>query len=159
VLGLELTWRTIVLVGVLAVALALAVGLWYAVMPTRSAGPAAGSPEKPTGYFGALIEARHRGSSAVAGVEMQQIGTALGMYRLDHNDALPDQLEDLRPYLSGFDQLITDSRTGRPDRFVYVKPQTVVDPAHTPILYEAKESKRDPAGAVLYADGSVRLGG
>ena len=126
------------------------------------AGTATAQPRKKKGYFGLLADAKKRGVSAKAGIEMTQIDLAFKMYAEEHQDALPDTLDALRPYLGSFDQFITDPRTGRKDRFIYVKPAEklgdIPNPDGTPIIHEARDGKPDPRGATLYVSGRVVMG-
>ena len=160
IFGIDVSRRSLVVIAVV-LALMLGIGLWVAARPSASSATAKG-PAPPAGsgggYVDALIRARHKGRSTAAGMEMSQIGYALRMYQMDHGDAWPDTLGKLRPYLGSFDRLMRDPRTGKPNRFIYAQPDRVTSPSSTPVLYEGLDGKPNPEGAVLYADGTVRIG-
>ncbi|MEM8739429.1 MAG: hypothetical protein AAGG38_13280 [Planctomycetota bacterium] len=120
--------------------------------------PASKNSGSPLAYFDVLRDARSRAQGIVSASNMRQIGIALMQYRDDHRGAFPENLLQLRPYLDGFDQIMTNPRTGDRPGFIYQPPSHAAgaSPANTPILYESYQGQRDLNGAVLYGDGSIR---
>lgn len=153
--------RVILSVGV-AVVLGLIPLLIWGTMGSKPKAPAPTAPGPVGGYFHSLAEARKKGASVAAGVELQQIFTVMRVYAEDHNDALPDTLEDLESYPGEFDQLLLNPKTGQKDRFVYTKPAAtwsqIKDPAGTALVQEVAITPPNRFQATLYADGRVLLG-
>ena len=162
--GASAIWRRVAMIACVAALLALVPLLIWASLPSgssTSAAPAA-APTGGGGYFDAMIESRKKARSTVAGMELTQIFAAFRMYAVEHNEALPDKLEDLAAYLDGFDQLTLNPRTGKNDRFIYTKPAAtwnqVTNPSTTPLVNEAATDQPNRFLATLYADGHVELG-
>ncbi len=113
------------------------------------------NPNNPLSYFDILIETKDRAEGIVSASNLRQIGLLLLTYTQDRAE-LPDSFEDLRDHSPGIDGLLANPRTGENPGFIYEKPPPGADPALTPVVWEAWQGKKDPNGAVLYADGSIR---
>jgi hypothetical protein len=103
------------------------------------------------------------GPSHAAAAQMRLILAAVAEYDASQN-ALPATLDDLAAAkLVPAPEVFRDPRTGAEAGFVYVKPDGVnrlsalTSPATTPILYELKDGKPDPAGLIGYADGHIAV--
>ncbi|GAB4193516.1 MAG: hypothetical protein Kow00105_07690 [Phycisphaeraceae bacterium] len=114
------------------------------------------NPNNPLSYFDILLDARHQARGIVAANNLRQIGLGLRLYLDQNNQQWPESLDALRGTLDGFDQLMTNPRTGAHPGFIYVKPPPGANPAETPVVYESLYGQPDPNGAVLYDDGSIR---
>ena len=114
------------------------------------------SSNNPLAYFDVLVEARDKARGIVAMSTMQQFGYAFHLYLQDHQQQWPDALDQLRPYLSGYDQVIVNPRTKANPGYLYVKPKPDANPLKTAILYESRGGYRDLSGSILYADGHVK---
>jgi hypothetical protein len=127
--------------------------------PTATAQPA---KKKSKGYFGILADAPKRAKRALSGATLRDIGLTITMYVNDHDGLLPNEIEDLRPYLSAYDQVMTNPKTGKLDRYIYVKPADrlldVRNPESTVIIYESLDGKPNPRGGKLYASGRSEIG-
>ncbi len=110
---------------------------------------------KPQGYVDALLRTRQKARDVQAGAIMHGISQAMRMYVDEYGD-MPERLEQLSPYLSGFDQVMRSPRTGKKDRFIYERPEPGA-PAKTVVIYESLNGKPDKEGSVLYADLSVKV--
>jgi hypothetical protein len=123
----------------------------------RPGGPSPSSKHSsgPLAYFDVLRDARSQAQGIVSANHMRQIGFALQSYLSDHRGRFPDTLLELEGYVP-MQQLMTNPRTAESPGFIYEKPPPNAPPNTTPVLFEALGGKKDPTGAVLYADGSVR---
>lgn len=106
--------------------------------------------------------AHQRASASDAAEHLRALGAAFTRYVAAHNGMLPENIQQLRSFVDkdqSFDELLKNPRTGGNPGFIYVKPapriSAIKDPVHTPILFEAKNGVKDPAGAVGYATGQV----
>ncbi len=113
------------------------------------------NPNNPLSYFDILLEARDRAEGLVSASNIRQIGLALLTYTQDTGD-FPESFEDLKAHVPGFEQLLINPRTGENPGFIYEKPPPGAPPSLTPVVWEAWQGQKDPTGAVLYGDGSVR---
>lgn len=104
-------------------------------------------------------------ATEAAASHMRLILLNIATYDADQQ-ALPKTLEDLvtaKITSDGGVYVFRNQRTGKMPGFVYVKPPEaarladIKAPADTPVLYELKDGKPDPAGLVGYADGHVRI--
>ncbi len=125
--------------------------------PATSGG--GGVREPVTAYLQALADARKKAQGIVAMSNMNQIGLAIGLYAEQNQGLMPERLDQLRKVMPSMDQLLVNQRTGERPGFVYERPaerfSQIPDPARTPMLWEAKEGRKDDAGSVLYADGHI----
>ncbi len=114
----------------------------------------------------ALIPSAARAGQAAAANDaadhLRALYTAFSLYVKAHNGVLPDNVQQLRPFLEkdqSLDELLKNPRTGSNPGFLYVKPAArmaaIRDPVHTPIFYESRNGARDATGAVGYAGGGV----
>ena len=128
------------------------------IASNRSGGPQAASKSAsgPLAYFDVLRDAKSQAQGIVSANNMRQIGFGMQLYLNDHNGRFPESLLELRAYLPNIDQLMVNPRTKESPGFIYEQPQPGSPPATTPVLYEALQGQKDPTGAVLYADGSIR---
>ena len=111
-----------------------------------------------------LLRARESAKQAQSISNMRQIAIAIQMYAADHNDNLPDRLDQLFPYLGPArpgvpSPVMRNPITGEWLGYLYVKPaanmREVKNSGTVPVLYEMVDGKRDPNGAIAYADGHV----
>ena len=65
-------------------------------------------------------------------------------------------LDEIEPYLSGYRSLLVNPRTNADPGFIYEKPPAGADPGSTPVIWESFNGQKDPNGATLYGDGSIR---
>lgn len=129
------------------------------VSPIRRA---AGAPptrtinsNNPLSYFDILLESRDRARGIVAASNLRQIGLSLLTY-IDANGTWPESFDELESHVPGFKALLANPRTGEDPGFLYEKPADGADPSTTPVVWETFMGAKDPNGAVLYADGSIR---
>ncbi len=119
------------------------------------------------GCDGGLIGGRSdEAKAAVSASNMHQFHIAINAFRVEHRAGFgegdsgplgyPLQLEDVRPYVGDYDQLIKNPRTGDDPGYEYVPPTEHM--ANVPLIYELKGGQRDPEGWVLYVDGSISKG-
>ncbi|MEO0587444.1 MAG: hypothetical protein AAF078_07380 [Planctomycetota bacterium] len=126
---------------------------------SASAGNAAASSgsatsNNPLSYLSTLASARDKAKGTVAASNLRQLGVALNLYRQEHG-TFPDEIEKLRDYLAGFDELMNNPRTGDNPGFIYEAPSPGDNPAETVVMWEARRGFKDLSGHVLYADGRV----
>ena len=128
------------------------------IASARPGGPAPASKHAsgPMAYFDVLRDARSQAKGIVSANNMRQIGFALQSYLNDHRGKFPESLLELRPYLPSIEQLLINPRTGENPGFIYEPPPPGAAAGTTPVLFEALGGAKDPTGAVLYADGSIR---
>lgn len=111
----------------------------------------------------ALTAARQQAQAVASMSHMHQLAILFHQYIADHDGALPDSLDDLKPYVGdeAFRLITTNPRTGQNPGYVYEKPAADVDdiedPSNTVIFRELQDGEPDPDGAAAYADGSVRM--
>lgn len=124
----------------------------------RQGGPQASSKNSnsPLAYFDVLRDAKSQAQGIVSANHMRQIGIALQMYVDQNNGRFPENLLELRGVMPQIDQLMTNPRTGDRPGFIYEKPTPGVAPSRVPVLYESFGGQKDPGGAVMYGDGSIR---
>lgn len=124
----------------------------------RQGGPQAASKNSGSAlaYFDVLRDAKSQAQGIVSANNMRQIGFGLQMYMDANRGAFPDNLLELRSVLPQLDQLMVNPRTGDRPGFIYEKPPPGSPPTNTPVLYESLGGQKDPAGAILYGDGSIR---
>ena len=112
----------------------------------------------PTNVVGAYLEnlarARKKAQGTVAASRMRQIGLALRNYAHDYN-ALPDNIEQIKPYVGSYDKLMTNPRTGKRPGYIYEKPEPGDNPIETPVLWEARGGTKYLSGPILFADGHI----
>ncbi|MEM9418830.1 MAG: hypothetical protein AAGA25_07260 [Planctomycetota bacterium] len=124
----------------------------------RPGGPQAASKQSssPLAYFDVLRDAKSQAQVLVSANNMRQIGIALQTYVDQNNGRFPDNLLELRSVFPQLDQVMENPRTGDRPGFIYEKPPPGSAPGRTPVLYESLNGQKDPDGAVLYGDGSIR---
>ncbi|MBB6428908.1 hypothetical protein [Algisphaera agarilytica] len=124
----------------------------------RPGGPQAASKQSssPLAYFDVLRDAKSQANGLVSANNMRQIGIALQTYMDQNNGRFPDTLLQLREVFPQLDQVMENPRTGDRPGFIYEKPPPGSAPSRTPVLYESLNGQKDPDGAVLYGDGSIR---
>ncbi|MEM8781841.1 MAG: hypothetical protein AAGE65_03205 [Planctomycetota bacterium] len=113
------------------------------------------NPNNPLAYFDILLESRDRARGIVSASNLRQIGLSMLTY-IDANGEWPESLEQLEDHVPGFSALLTNPRTGETPGFIYEKPADGAPPSQTPVVWESFNGAKDPNGAVLYADGSIR---
>ncbi|MEM7576570.1 MAG: hypothetical protein AAF328_03760 [Planctomycetota bacterium] len=113
------------------------------------------NPNNPLSYFDILLESRDRARGIVAASNLRQIGLSLLTYIDAHGD-WPESFEELEGHVPGIQALLANPRTGEDPGFLYEKPAAGADPGATPVVWETFNGAKDPNGAVLYADGSIR---
>jgi hypothetical protein len=113
------------------------------------------NPNNPLAYFDILLESRDRARGIVSASNLRQIGLTLLTY-YEAQGRWPETLEELQDHVPGFAGLLTNPRTGEDPGFIYEKPADGAEPSVTPVVWEAWQGQKDPNGAVLYADGSIR---
>ncbi|MEM9914966.1 MAG: hypothetical protein AAF911_08395 [Planctomycetota bacterium] len=128
------------------------------IASNRPGGPQAQSKNSnsPLAYFDVLRDARSQAKGIVSANQMRQIGFGLQMYLDQNNGRFPDSLLDLRSVLPQLEQLMENPRTGDRPGFIYEKPAPGVAPSQAPVLFESLNGQKDPDGAVMYGDGSIR---
>lgn len=124
----------------------------------RPGGPQAASKNanSPLAYFDVLRDAKSQAQGVVSANNMRQIGLGLQMYMDANRGAFPESLMQLRGFMPQLDQLMVNPRTGDRPGFIYEKPAPGAPPGSTPVLYESLGGQKDPEGAILYGDGSIR---
>jgi len=124
----------------------------------RPGGPQAPSKNSnsPLAYFDVLRDAKSQAQGIVSANHMRQIGIGLQAYLDQSNGRFPENLLELRSVLPQLDQLMTNPRTGDRPGFIYEKPTPGVVPSRVPVLFESLGGQKDPDGAVMYGDGSIR---
>lgn len=124
----------------------------------RQGGPQAQSKNSnsPLAYFDVLRDAKSQAQGIVSANHMRQIGMGLQMYVDQNNGRFPESLLELRSVMPQLDQLMENPRTGDRPGFIYEKPAPGIAPSRTPVLFESLGGQKDPDGAVLYGDGSIR---
>lgn len=92
-------------------------------------------------------------------VYMGRINISIIIYAIDHEEKLPDSLDQLKLYFNDemYNRIMTNPVTGENPGYIYIKPAgNLNDTKHNPpMLYEVKDGQPDPDGAVGYADGRV----
>ncbi|MEM1109793.1 MAG: hypothetical protein AAGH99_13995 [Planctomycetota bacterium] len=128
------------------------------IASNRPGGPQPQSKQSnsPLAYFDVLTDARSRAKGLASANHMRQIGIALMQYTDQNRGRFPESLLELRGVMPQIEQLMTNPRTGDRPGFIYEPPAPGSDPSRTPVLYESLNGQKDPNGAVLYGDGSVR---
>jgi prepilin-type processing-associated H-X9-DG protein len=144
--------------------------LSYCDVPIATISPSQASPAEPSdkskyaatkasksplAYFSIAAQTKKRAQGIVSASNMQNIGIAISMYLDQNGGQWPDQLEQLEQYLGNMEQLLINPRTSANPGFLYQKPAAGADPESTPVIYEIDNGKKDPDGAILYADGHV----
>ncbi len=130
-----------------------------AVSPIKRAqgqGKPAVNPNNPLSYFTMIADARQQAKGIVSANNLRQIGLGLQIYLDQNGQVWPEQLDQIKTVMGGFDQVMVNPRTGEKVGFIYVRPEPGADPATTGVLYEAFQGQPDPNGAVLYADGHIQ---
>lgn len=124
-----------------------------------AAAPGSGMNEPVTAYLQALADARKKAQGLVAMSNMNQIGIGIFLYAEQNQGHLPESLQQLRSVMPQMDAMLVNQRTGERPGFVYERPaerfSQIADPARTPLLWEARDGRKDEDGSVLYADGHV----
>ncbi len=113
-----------------------------------------------------MIErADKRRARAPSTANMREFQSAFSRWRhSEERDEFPASLEEFREggYVSDLDAIMRNPVTGDEPGYLYVKPDKpyseLENPWTTPILYELKNGRVDPDGAVLYANGRLRQG-
>ncbi len=113
------------------------------------------NPNNPLSYFDILLETRDRARGIVSASNLRQIGLSLLTYLQDRGQ-WPETFEELELHVPGVRALLHNPRTGENPGFIYEKPAAGADPSTTPVVWETYGGAKDPNGAVLYADGSIR---
>lgn len=114
-------------------------------------------PPPPTGnnplaYFDVLTGARANARGLTSANAMRQMATGFLLYEQAHG-GMPDSLEQLEAVLGPMDALLNNQRTGDSPGFLYEKP---AGGATQPMVWETIGGQKDPTGAVLMSDGSIR---
>lgn len=129
-----------------------------AVSPVKransSAQPAAPS-SNPLTYFKVLADARNQAHGIVSASNLRQLGIGLQLYLEQNHGQWPDELDQIKSVMSGYEQVMQNPRTKERIGFLYTKPEPGADPATTPVIHESWQGNPDPNGAVLYADGHI----
>lgn len=113
------------------------------------------NPNNPLSYFDILLESRDQARGLVSANSLRQIGLGLQTYVQTHGE-FPESFEELDRHMPGTMALLANPRTGEDPGFIYEKPPRGAPPATTPVVWETFNGAKDPNGAVLYADGSIR---
>ncbi len=136
--------------------------------PTTNALDDDSAPVSKTGdphvldYFRLIAQAHKRVKGLASVSNLQQLGIALLLYTDQNGGRLPDTLNELAFSLGGQGEaLLFNPRTKENPGFIYVKPADTLDQignrSTTVLIYEARNGKIDPSGAMLYADGRVEM--
>ena len=120
-------------------------------VPTNK--PVSGS--NPLGYVTMAGQTRDKMEGIVAANNLRQFASGFQMYRLTHDDRMPDTLADLGVVLGDVAALLANPRTGENPGFLYEKPARNAPP-DTVIMWELWQGQKDPGGATLRLDGSIR---
>ena len=107
-------------------------------------------------YFDVVRDAKGRAQGLVSANSMRQIGIALQIYRDQNRNRFPDSLVDLLKVMPGLEASMANPRTGDNPGFIYEKPARGAPDARTAVLWESYQGQKDPGGAILYGDGSIR---
>ena len=109
-----------------------------------------------------LAVARDDAKSIASMNNVHQLLTGLMQYATDHDGQWPDKLEQLKELLGGdesFKRVMTNPLTGDAEGFIYQKPggkmSDLKNPGGMPVIWEAKDGRKNDAGAIGYADGHV----
>jgi len=110
----------------------------------------------PGAYFDVVRDAKSRARGIVSANGMRQFGIALQIYRDQNRQRFPDSLVDLLDVMPGLEASMANPRTGDNPGFIYEKPDPGQPDSRTPVLWESYQGQKDPNGAILYGDGSIR---
>ncbi|BAM02336.1 hypothetical protein [Phycisphaera mikurensis] len=106
----------------------------------------------PLSYFDVLSGAGANARGLGSANNMRQMATGFLLYEQRHG-GFPDTLEDLATVLGPMDGLLFNQRTGDNPGFLYEKPS---GGGPQPMVWETIGGQKDPTGAVLMSDGTIR---
>ena len=117
-------------------------------------------PPPPTGnnplaYFDVLTGARANARGLTSANAMRQMATGFLLYEQSRG-GMPDSLEELSAVLGPMDALLHNQRTGDNPGFLYEKPAGGGGGDPQPMVWETIGGQKDPTGAVLMSDGTIR---
>lgn len=121
----------------------------------RAQGTAAAPPintNNPLAYFDVLSGAAANARGLTSANQLRQLATGFLLYEQTHGE-FPDALEDLSAVLGPVEPLLNNLRTGDNPGFVYEKPR---GGGAQEMVWETLGGAKDPTGAVLWSDGSLR---
>ena len=106
----------------------------------------------PLSYFDILSGAGANARGLTSANAMRQLASGFVVYEQQHG-GFPDELEDLSTVLGDLSGLLHNQRTGDNPGFLYEKP---TGGGVQPVLWESLGGQKDPTGAVLMSDGTIR---